>query len=149
MIPGTYIYVCILPLYAARELAHLPFIAHAFKACADKAILHVAQALKTCADELSYIGRSLKTCADDLSPIAHPFNTCADELSPIAQAGEACVTHVPPIAHPGTNEISSFAQALKYVQMSYPSTAQPRKICAAHFAQLPSKRASSNDLSGV
>ena len=49
------------------------------------------------------IAQALKTCANELSPIAQAFKICADELPPIAQAGETCVAHVAVIlvAHPG------------------------------------------------
>ena len=40
----------------------------------------IAQALKTCADELSSIAQALKTCADELSTVAHRLKTCLNEL---------------------------------------------------------------------
>ena len=56
-----------------------------------------AQAGKTRADELSPTGiaQALKTCAGELSPIAQALKTCADET------GETCVAHVAPVAHSG------------------------------------------------
>ena len=41
--------------------------------------------------------------------IAQALKTCAYELSPIAQAGKTCAAHVAPIAHPGSNELAHVA----------------------------------------
>ena len=50
-------------------------------------LFSVAQALKTCADEVSPKAQAGKTRADELYAIAQALKTCADELPPIAQAG--------------------------------------------------------------
>ena len=151
----------------AHELAHLLCIAQAFKTCADElppkaqtggnmcsscsyyssfrakwasscsshsspwenmgrwAILHIAQALKTCAVELSpiaqagenmcsscssysslerisvyelsSIAQALKTCANEVSRKAQAGKTRADELLPIVQALKTCVDELSPI----------------------------------------------------
>ena len=53
-------------------------------------------------DELAHvapIAQALKTCADELSLIAQALKTCAHELPPIAQAGRTRAAHVAHIAH--------------------------------------------------
>ena len=82
----VHVFVDIVTVCTAQELAHPSF---------------VAQALKTRAAELSPIAQALKTCADVPSPIPQAFKICADELPLKARTGEICLAHATPVAHPG------------------------------------------------
>ena len=59
------------------------------------------------------IAQAGKTCADELSHIAQAGKICADELLPIAQAGKACIDELSPIGHPGKTRCETCIIAAK------------------------------------
>ena len=73
----------------------MEMIAQAFKTCADE-LPPISQARKTCVAHVAHVARVYSAYLllpyytghklAHLSPIAQALKTCADELSPIAQA---------------------------------------------------------------
>ena len=97
----------------SNELTHVDPIVYPGKIWTDE-LSFIAQALKTCADELSPMYTSIsseETYANEQPPIAQAMKTCAHELSPIAQAGKTCADGLPhtkyTIAQAGGNMCSS------------------------------------------
>ena len=80
--------------FTARELAHPSLIAQAFKTCADE-LSPVAQAFKTCADELLPIAQAVENMCSSCSSYSSLWQIFADELSCVAQALKTWADELP------------------------------------------------------